>query len=306
MKPNPHVFIASSQDAQFRLDKLLPLRYPEYSRSYFQFLFKKECIWINGKHVQKKMKPRIGDTITVHFLALPQSELVPEEIPLDILFEDESLLVINKPPGIVVHPAPGHAKGTIVNALLAHCKTLEMHESLRPGIVHRLDQDTSGLLLLAKTASMHQKLVSLFAMRKIKKTYLALCIGCPNEGWIDAPLKRHPIRRKEIAVLEGGKEAKTHVRILQRMSSLTLVELTPLTGRTHQLRVHLKHVHTPILGDAIYGNKKGNQQRGALRQMLHAWRLEFSHPCTAQPMVFSAPCPEDFHAYIGSNTKLRN
>ncbi len=291
---NSFVFIASSTDARYRLDQLLPLHYPQHSRSYFQFLIDQARISVNGKPVKKRMKPRVGDRIEVELLPLPQSELIPEAIPLQVLYEDEFLLAIDKPAGMVVHPAPGHAKGTIANALLAHCKTLDTRGTLRPGIVHRLDKDTSGLLLLAKTSSTHQKLVTLFATRKIKKTYLALCIGCPKEGWIDAPIKRHPIRRKEMAVLDGGKEAKTHVRILQRSSSLSLVELIPLTGRTHQLRVHLKHIGTPILGDSVYG--KGNKK--IPRQMLHARNIEFPHPITREMLSLSASIPEDFHRHF--------
>lgn len=287
-------FTVSPQEAHLRLDQLLPLRYPQHSRSYFQFLIHSDCILVNGQMCKKRAKPRPGDEILVRFLPLPDSTLAPEPIPLDVVYEDAHFLAINKPVGMVVHPAPGNPRGTIVNALLAHCKGLDHADPVRPGIVHRLDKDTSGVLLLAKTAHAHKNLVALFASRRVKKTYVALCLGRPKEGWIDAPIKRHPMRRKEMTINADGKEAKTEVRVMCERPPLCLVELMPLTGRTHQLRVHLKHIGTPILGDAVYGNRRANAQFQVTHQLLHAQRLELPHPVTFQPMVLETPLPESF------------
>jgi 23S rRNA pseudouridine1911/1915/1917 synthase len=205
---------------------------------------------------------------------------------------------VNKPAQMVVHPAPGHPKNTFVNALLFHCKNLQGTDPLRPGIVHRLDKDTSGVMIAAKTTWMHTKLIELFSGRLIKKTYLAICVGFPKEGLIDAPIKRSCTQRKEMAVHPEGKEAKSLCRILGKSKHLSLVEIELLTGRTHQIRVHMKHLNTPVLGDPVYGSAGANRNYATERQLLHAHHLEFLHPATGCPIHLTAPPPKDLKTYI--------
>ncbi|MBS0620193.1 MAG: RluA family pseudouridine synthase [Verrucomicrobia bacterium] len=291
-------FTVSLKEAELRLDKLLALHFPAHSRTYFQYLIDEGCVLVNGALVKKRERLLEGDEIEVCFLLTPELSLEPEEIPLDILYEDEHLLAINKPAGMVVHPAPGHPSGTFVNALLFHCNSLQGTDPLRPGIVHRLDKETSGVLLAAKTLEAHSKLVALFSERKIDKTYLAICVGTPPEGLISAPIKRHPLERKEMSVcFEGGKEAKTVCKVLAKEEQLSLVELALLTGRTHQLRVHLKHVGTPILGDPVYGSPSANSRFKAERQLLHAHQIRFIHPITQVPLIITAPLPDDIEQF---------
>ncbi len=292
-------FTVSVQEAALRLDKLLSLRFPTHSRTYFQYLIEQGCVLANGLPVKKREIPKEGDEIEVCFVLTPEISLEPQDIPLDILYEDEYLIAVNKPANMVVHPAPGHPKDTFVNALLFHCKNLEGTDPLRPGIVHRLDKDTSGILLAAKTSQAHAKLVELFSERRIQKYYLAVCVGTPKEGLIDAPIKRHPIHRKEMAVnFEEGKEAKSICSLLGKNESLSLVEVQLLTGRTHQIRVHMKHVGTPILGDPVYGSSSANKRFHPLRQLLHAERLEFMHPMTGKALHLCAPVPKDLLTYM--------
>ena len=199
---------------------------------------------------------------------------------------------------MVVHPAPGHPSGTFANALLYHCKSLPCSDSLRPGIVHRLDKDTSGVLIAAKTQQAHQKLVEAFSNRSIEKTYLAIAIGKVQEGLIDAPIKRHPVHRKEMAVDPSGKEAKTFCSLLSYNHSFSLASIRLITGRTHQIRVHLKYRNTAILGDSVYGNEGVNRQHKALRQLLHAHEVRLSHPITGEPLSITAPIPSDLLEFI--------
>ncbi|MCI0382141.1 MAG: RluA family pseudouridine synthase [Chlamydiae bacterium] len=286
--------IISKQDELVRLDKFLSKQYPSYSRTYFQFLIENGAVLVNGERIKKNCIPTIGDEIEVCFLLTPEISLEPEDIPIEIIYEDEDLLAINKQPNLVVHPAPGNVKGTFVNALLFHCANLKGEFSnLRPGIVHRLDKDTSGVLIAAKNYETHQKIIKLFSEREIKKTYLAICVGNPGNGVISAPIKRHPRKRKEMAVSEEGKEAISHVKVLKKNDPFSLVEVHPITGRTHQIRVHLKYKNSPILGDPIYGNSSINAKYQASRQMLHAYRLEFFHPSNNKPLKLEAEIPKD-------------
>jgi 23S rRNA pseudouridine1911/1915/1917 synthase len=291
-------FTVSDQEANSRLDKLLSLHFPDYSRSYFQYLIEQRCVLVNGLLLKKRETPQSGDEIEVCFLPTPEISLEPQDIPLNILYEDEHLIAVDKPASMVVHPAPGHPKDTFVNALLFHCRNLEGTDPLRPGIVHRLDKDTSGVILAAKTSLAHAKLVELFSSRRIQKYYLAVCVGTPKEGLIDAAIKRHPVNRKEMAVnLAEGKDAKSICRLLGKNESLSLVEVQLLTGRTHQIRVHLKHVGTPVLGDAVYGSSSANKKFNPPRQLLHAHRLEFIHPITEKALNLCAPIPKDLLPY---------
>lgn len=298
MFANKNCFISSLEESHLRLDALLSIRFPEQSRSYFQFLIKQGYVRINGNIVKKREKPKPGDEIEVYFQVIPEMDLTPEPIDLEILYEDEHLIAINKPAGMVVHPAPGHHQGTFVNALLFHCKQIESDDLLRPGIVHRLDKDTSGILIAAKTREAHTGLIDLFAKRKIEKIYLAICVGTPREGLIDAPIARHSCRRKEMTVCIQGRESKTFCQVLAQNSSLSFVKLQLLTGRTHQLRVHLKHIGTPILGDETYGNITVNKKFSTKRQLLHAHFIKFSHPITQQTLLLTAPIPRDLREAI--------
>jgi 23S rRNA pseudouridine1911/1915/1917 synthase len=200
---------------------------------------------------------------------------------------------------MVVHPAPGHWSGTFVNALLAHCeKVAPCDDPLRPGIVHRLDKDTSGVLVAAKTLPAHQRLIEAFSNRFVEKLYLAVCSGRPQNGEIRAPIGRHPVHRKEMAVLSDGREAISEIQTVAFNERLSLVLIRPKTGRTHQIRVHLKHIGCPVLGDPIYGNEKTNQSLEPARLLLHAYRLEFDHPITGARVRLSAPIPEDLKLWM--------
>ncbi len=277
---------------ELRLDKLLRQRYPHYSRTYFQRLIEQGFVLLDGEPVKKRAIPEEGEAIEVCFQLTPELSVAPEPIPLDILYEDAHLIAVNKPAGLVVHPAPGHWSGTFVNALLHHCQGIQPDGTLRPGIVHRLDKETSGVLVAAKTADAHQALTAAFANRQVKKTYLAICTGRPPNGRIIANLGRHPTHRKEMAVLPDGKEAITDIEVLAFNERLSLVQAHPHTGRTHQIRVHLKHVGAPVLGDKVYG-----RESGVTRHMLHASRLSLAHPVTREPLELVAPIPEDFSAW---------
>lgn len=294
METSTENLIVSDEMTQHRLDRLLCQQYPTYSRTYFQYLIEQGFVLVNGLPLKKKDKPKLGDEIEICFQLTPEISLEPENIPLEILYEDEHLLAVNKPAGMVTHPAPGHYTGTFVHALLYHCKTLPLGDTLRPGIVHRLDKDTSGVLLAAKTSEAHQKLVEMFCERKLEKSYLAICVGTPGNGTIEAPIKRHPTKRKEMAVDPTGKPATSITNVLAFDGKLSLVEVKLITGRTHQIRVHLKHKGAPILGDPVYGSPAWNKQYDAPRQMLHAYRLSFSHPITGVRIDLKAPLTEDF------------
>lgn len=281
-------FFVTEKEKDQRLDKYLSSRFPNYSRSYFQNLITRRLVFLNGEVVKKRVEVAEGDEIEVEFALTPEIAVEPENIPLNILFEDDDLIVINKPCGMVVHPAVGNWTGTFVNALLYHCK-LE-GEGLRPGIVHRLDKDTSGVMVAAKNSEAHQKLVELFAERAVEKEYVAITQGNPGNRVITGNIGRHRVRRQQMAVLqEGGKTAETLVKTVQHKGDKAVVHLFPKTGRTHQLRVHLKSVKTPILGDSLYG-----QATSAPRLLLHAYRLSFHHPRTGQRVSFEAPIPEEF------------
>ncbi len=289
-----------SEHLNKRLDVVLSLSFPEYSRSYFQKLIEEGCVLINDKIPKKKDLLTLGDEICIVFKPSEEIDVEPENIPLDILYEDEYFLAINKPSGLVVHPAPGHPNGTFVNALLYHCASLEKGKDLRPGIIHRLDKETSGVLIAAKTSASHMAFSELFSERKIKKTYIAICIGNPGDITIDAPLSRHPVHRKEMSVSkhEKAKSAITVCRTLAHRDHLSFVELDLITGRTHQIRVHLKYKGFPILGDATYGSEAANKKYGAKRQLLHAHRLGFEHPFTHEKIDILAPIPEDIQVFI--------
>ncbi len=260
-----------------------------------QRLIEKGYVLVNSRRMRSSYRVRPGDQIEMNVPPPKEITLCPEPIPLDIVYEDEDLLVVNKPPGLVVHPAPGHQGGTLVNALLNHCPNLPgIGGYLRPGIVHRLDKDTSGLLLVSKTDLAHQRLAAQLKARKIKRKYLALVHGeaKEEEGLIDAPLGRDPKNRKKIAVVPHGKEARTFYRVKKRFPGYTLLEVELETGRTHQIRVHLAYAGYPVAGDPVYGFRRNLLNLPG--QALHAYRLSFTHPRTGEFLSFEAPLPPAF------------
>jgi len=299
-EPQLDFLLIAPCEAGQRIDKLLADRYPTFSRTYFQKLIEEGFVLLNGQAVKKRFAPEVGDEIEVCFQLTEEISLTPETIPLNILFEDEHLIAVNKPAGMVVHPAPGHWSGTFVNALLGHCQDLASNgDPLRPGIVHRLDKDTSGVLIAAKTALAHQKLVQMFSSRQMEKMYLAICIGKPPNTTVAAAIGRHPTQRKEMAVVaQKGKEAVSQIQVLAFNHQLSLVMIRPQTGRTHQIRVHLKYIGHPVLGDATYGSDKVNEALKVERQLLHAYRLSFTHPITHSPISLTAPIPGDFKKWF--------
>ena len=289
-------FLAEAGDAGTRLDHFLAARISDLSRSRIQALMGEGHVIVNGEPKLRSCKVHAGERIVLTVPPVIASENLPEDIALEILHEDDDLIVINKPPGLVVHPAPGHAGGTLVNALLHHCKSLSGIGGVeRPGIVHRLDKETSGCLVAAKNDAAHQSLTEQFAGREVRKIYLAIATGTfkKAKGTINVPLGRHPVYRQKMGVLlrGGGRDALTDWLVLTTLPCGTLVQCTLHTGRTHQIRVHLKYLGHPVVGDEVYGKRAGFS-----RQMLHAWKLGFAHPRTGNPLDFTAPIPPDFLA----------
>jgi len=287
-----------------RLDRWLQTRFPHISRGTFQRLIAQGHLRVEGQAVKPTLAPRAGQTITIAWPPPEPAEAQAEPLPLEVLYEDPHLLIVNKAAGIPVHPSVGHETGTLVNALLHHCSgTLSgIGGVARPGIVHRLDLDTSGCLVVAKDDPTHLALSGQFAGRDVEKLYVALVCGhpLPEQGEIRAAIARHPTHRKRMAVTEGsGREAWTSYRTVERLQESALVEALLHTGRTHQIRVHFKHIRCPLVGDAIYGNRQNQRLKEQLgitapRQMLHAWRLALEHPQTGRRLECKAPWPEDF------------
>jgi 23S rRNA pseudouridine1911/1915/1917 synthase len=287
-----------------RIDAFLRARFPAVSRGTIQRLISEGHIRVNGQCVKPTHHPRAGEAITVHWPEPRPAAAQPEEIPLNILYEDADLLVLNKPPGLVVHPAAGNEEHTLVNALLHHCagELSGIGGVARPGIVHRLDKDTSGCLAAAKNDASHLALADQFAGRAVKRIYWAIVCGdVPrDEGNIRAAIARHPTHRKRMAVTDGGgREAWTGYRVIERLNGATLVEAQLHTGRTHQIRVHFKHLGFPLAGDAVYGKRQTKELANRTgyeppRQMLHARELSFRHPRTGREVTCEAPLPEDF------------
>jgi 23S rRNA pseudouridine1911/1915/1917 synthase len=287
-----------------RLDVFLRAQFPAVSRGAIRRLIEEGHIRVDGRAVKPTHAPRAGERVEVHWPEARPALAQPEAIPFEVLFEDETLLVLNKPPGLVVHPAAGNQEHTLVNALLHHCtgQLSGIGGIARPGIVHRLDKETSGCLVVAKNDETHLALSAQFASRKVGKIYHALVCGeVPRDrGEIHAAIARHASHRKRMAVDdEFGREAHTSYRVLERLGGATLVEAVLHTGRTHQVRVHFQFLGHPLVGDATYGNRQ-NQRLSDLtgysapRQMLHAFRLSFLHPRTGQRLQFEAPRPADF------------
>jgi len=275
-----------------RLDKFVSEKCPEISRTQAQKLVVEGYITVNGCVAKPSLKLDVGDKIDIFIPPTPPSPLSPETIPLNILYEDDDLLVVDKPAGLTVHPAPGHLGHTLVNAILAHFPHLaEISDSLRPGIVHRLDKDTSGVMLVAKNRAAQLNLINQFRSRAIVKAYLVLVKGrlTPERGIIEAAIGRDPSNRKLMAVVTGGREARTQYQVIKYIDDYTLLEVTPETGRTHQIRVHLAAIGYPVVGDAVYGVKSPHLSR----QFLHASRLGFKLPSTGEYVEFTSELPLD-------------
>ncbi|HEY7675461.1 MAG TPA: RluA family pseudouridine synthase [Candidatus Methylomirabilis sp.] len=309
----PRIFEADAAAAGQRLDVFLA-RAAGLTRAQAQRLIAGGYALVEGRAGKASQAIRPGQRIALALPPAAPSALIPQPLPLDIVHEDDDLLVVNKPPGLVVHPAAGHREGTLANALLYHRPHLQgVGAAERPGIVHRLDKDTSGLLLVAKTHAIHAALAAQFETREVEKRYLALVHGVPRRetGTIDAAVGRHESDRKRMGVrTRKGREALTYYRVVERLGDYALMELAPRTGRTHQLRVHLAHLGHPVLGDAVYGGRRERARRAAARpgppapavqrQMLHAWKLAFRHPRTGERVEIEAPLPPDIATLLAA------
>ena len=287
---------ASEESKNQRLDAFLASSLDGLTRSQATQLIESGEVAVNGRAVSKSYKLAGGEDIAVTLPEPEPVEAVPQDIPLDVVYEDADVIVVNKPSGMVVHPAPGHPDGTLVNALLYHCAgTLSgIGGALRPGIVHRIDRDTSGLIIAAKNDAAHQYLSAQLADHTLARTYECIVVGALREdrGTVDAPIARHPTGRKRMAVVAGGREAVTHWEVIARYPGYTHVRCRLETGRTHQIRVHMAYIGHPILGDTVYGAKK--EVPGLTGQCLHAVGLRFLHPRTHEVMELSCPLPEEF------------
>jgi 23S rRNA pseudouridine1911/1915/1917 synthase len=289
----PLVLRPEREDMGERLDRFVASRLDDVSRSYVQELIETGRILVDGQLRKSKFRMTPGEVVTVEVPPLAADEIQADAIPLDVIFEDDDVIVIDKPPGMVVHPAPGHPRGTLANALVAHVPGIAVGGDNRPGIVHRLDKDTSGLIVAAKSDRGRTSLVHQWADRSLEKTYLALAAGRvpENEATIDAPIGRDPKNRQRMAVIRSGRPAVTHFEVVERFEDATLLRITIETGRTHQIRVHLAFIGHPVLGDAVYGDSPSDVP-GLERQFLHASELAFSLP-NGDEARFSAPLPED-------------
>lgn len=298
-------WIADAAEAGLRLDRFLAQRYPELSRSAWQSLLEQGLVERGGVPANKKDKVAGGDCIQVCLPDPQPIEAQPQDIPLDVVYEDEHLLVVNKPKGMVVHPAPGNPDGTLVNALLHHCRgrLSGIGGAIRPGIVHRIDKDTSGLLVVAKTDAAHKGLSEQMAVHDIHRVYHAVVYGNlkDDEGTVDAPIGRDPRDRKKMAVTQtNSKQAVTHWRVLEQFGRFTYIACRLETGRTHQIRVHMAHIGHPLAGDPVYGPRA--VIKALEGQCLHAKELGFVHPVTGQELRFDSELPPYFQEYL---TRLR-
>ena len=280
-----------------RIDKVLAHQFNQFSRSHLQKWIVDGNVRVNGQPVKPKYKLAVGDQVVIEPEAPQKVDLTPEKIPLDIVYEDDDVIVVNKPQGMVVHPAPGHPDHTLVNALLYHSPLSTINGEFRPGIVHRIDKDTSGLLMVAKNDLAHRSLAAQLKAKTNQREYVALVHGVIKQdaGTIDAPIGRSKKDRKKQAVVSDGRHAVTHFKVLRRFRHYTLVSCRLETGRTHQIRVHMKSIGHPLAGDPLYGPRKTLPGRG---QYLHARLLGFKHPRTGKDLVFTAPLPEYFQQML--------
>lgn len=282
-----------------RLDVFLNKQFQDQSRSYIQKLIEKQLVTVNGKTRKSNYRLKFGDEVAVTFNDPVDPDVEPEDIKLDILYEDSDVIVVNKPQGMVVHPAAGIRTGTLVNALLNHCSDLSgINGVMRPGIVHRIDKDTSGILVVAKNDTAHNRLAEQLKNHSMTREYIALVEGIikVGEGTVDEPLARHPREKIKMAVVRNGKRAVTHYKVLERFKNNTLIRCILETGRTHQIRVHMAYIGHPIVGDPVYGYKK--QRFNLNGQLLHAQKLGFIHPTSGKYIEFSSELPDYFKRII--------
>jgi len=303
MKPSNYSYEwkVTSSDELERIDKFVSSEFEEFSRTLVQKMIDEEYIIVNGKKTKANYKVKVGDFIQLEDLPIVMQDALPQDIPLDIVYEDRDVLVVNKPSGMVTHPAPGHYTDTLVNALLYHTQKLSsVNGDTRPGIVHRIDKDTSGLLMVAKSDAAHQILAEELKNKKTKREYIALVEGVilNQRGTIHAPIGRSHTDRKKMAVVKEGKDAITHFEVLERYPNATLIKCILETGRTHQIRVHMAYIDHPLLNDPIYGKTEDDYG-----QYLHAKTLAFTHPRTKELMEFDVQLPKEFSEKINS---LRN
>lgn len=294
-------FEISMEQAGERLDKICSSLYPDLSRSFFQKLIKEGRIFVNSMPKKANYCVSEGDLLTITIPKAQEIAILPENIPLDILYEDEDVLIVNKPKGMVVHPSAGHYSGTLVNAVLYHCKDSlsGINGEIRPGIVHRIDMDTTGSLIVCKNDNAHLKIAEQIKEHSVKRRYLGIVKGVVREesGVIEGKIGRHPTERKKMAVhVQNGKPAVTHYRVLERFQSHTFMEFELETGRTHQIRVHMASIGHPLLGDSVYGNGKNPWKLQG--QTLHAAVIGFIHPSTGKYMEIEAPLPDYFKALL--------
>ncbi|MEZ2457494.1 RluA family pseudouridine synthase [Salinicoccus roseus] len=299
-----HEITVSDMDSGQRIDRLLAEQLDDTSRSDMQGRIRDGLVKVNGGTIKPNYKVKKDDVVTVEVRELVEADIVPENLDLDIIHEDAEVAVVNKPKGMVVHPAAGHPSGTLVNGLMHQLDNLSgINGELRPGIVHRIDKDTSGLLMVAKDDVTHRHLVEQLVEKSVTRKYTALVHGTipHDKGTIEAPIGRNPKERQEMAVVDDGKEAVTHFNVLERYKDFTLVECILDTGRTHQIRVHMKYIGYPLAGDPKYGPRKTLETEG---QMLHAGTLGFIHPKTGEYLEFTAPLPDQFEDVLETMTPL--
>jgi len=297
------IYIVQETEIDERLDKLISTKFKDFSRSKIKKMLEEELINVNKKLEKPSYKVSWGDIISIQIKDPEISVIIPEDIPLDVYYEDEDFIVVNKPSGMVVHPANGHLTGTLVNAALYHCDDLSgINGICRPGVVHRIDKDTSGLIVMAKNDQAHNYLAQQFKDKTTKRIYYALCHGVieHNKGTVDAPIGRDKFDRKRMAVMAGGRNAVTHFEVIERIGPYSFIKCKLETGRTHQIRVHLSYIGYPLVGDEKYGPRKviGNQG-----QFLHAAVLGFMHPKTHELLEFESPLPTYFTTMLN---KIRN
>ena len=293
-------YVITEEFAGVRLDKAISIKDNSISRASVQRMIDEELVLVNGKKTKASYKISVGDTVTIIKEELKEVEIKAEDIPLDVIYEDNDILVVNKQKGLVVHPGNGNPDGTLVNAIMAKCKDSlsGIGGEIRPGIVHRIDKDTSGLLIIAKHDKAHINVSEQIKNHEVKKTYIALVRGRvkENEATIDMPIARSTKDRTKMAVSKNGKNAVTHIKVLERFNDYTLLEVNIETGRTHQIRVHMSQIGYPIVGDYVYSN--GKNPFGVEGQMLHSQKLEFVHPISGKKMNLEAPLPEYFEKVL--------
>ncbi|MDR1770908.1 MAG: RluA family pseudouridine synthase [Hungatella sp.] len=294
-------FVVAPEEAGVRIDRYLSVQCQDISRSYLQKLLKEQSVLVEEKPVKSNYKVNAGDRISLTLPEIREPDIMPEDIPLDIIYEDKDIILINKPKGMVVHPAAGHYSGTLVNGLMSHCRSelSGINGVMRPGIVHRIDMDTTGVLIVCKNDMAHNSISEQLKEHSITRKYAAIVHGVlkEEEGTINAPIGRHPVDRKKMSINEkNGREAVTHYRVLERFKQFTYIECQLETGRTHQIRVHMASINHPLLGDSVYGPAKCPFRLQG--QTLHAGVLGIIHPRTGQYMEFTAPLPDYFEELL--------